>query len=313
MSNEVGINGLPVTIFAPESVTLDNLRGLFAGTYSNPMIFYISPHDLSYDENVSVYDTWRRFIIYELGLGDKLQTQSHWQILNDALPEYLSIHSVTRHHIYSNTSYHRGLYGIIYPRDEDRFSLLYDFPTYEDYYFYAHPNLKHTVFLGTMTNYMFWEPDVPVYFGFPEGWIEYMASETRYEVIVTPESDQDNPNAPRIYLSPLDWINQPENTYPDMSDAVNEILQLYTFDDDVSSQLVSEAETYIYRIREYGCIPKSPVGLFEKDGRKGYVSFNSYYRLEASVPIEMFEEFKDILQWSAESLREPSDFPEYCP
>ena len=178
-----------------------------------------------------------------------------------------------------------------------RYNAMFEFRW--DYPYYAHSELRHTLFLGNSSYAVGTRPGtIPfnaVYFGFPDGWIE-RAPQERY-FVVRPEEMLDDENAPSIELLFIETGDDMYETELERRSALTlELADKYNLSDDVFEAIIKEIEQW-----SFCTLSMSPV-QFERDGRRGYIAVDDDYLIVASAPLEVFDQYDAMLRNSAESL-----------
>jgi len=307
----IGLNELPFTVFSPQLITSDDVYDFFDRKSVPPMLIYISPDVLKQHPIDNVF-SMRQILI---GVDQTADRDSDWLYTkyDEAKGLYRAVDEDMIYPELKQISW-RGVFILLTTKaDYHANQQLYDevFYAIDDYAFYASPHLRHTLFLGTGGVIGYFGGNVryanrqyvpSVYWGFPEGWVERMMPND--VVVVAPENTPITFQTPAIRLIPFENVGlvPPQKMYYVPYEMIMYYLRSRYQLDDIG--LYRIAHNLIHDMR-HACSGYYNTFFYEVGGYKGYISFSYSDRviLEASAPTSLFDQYADILRWSADSFR----------
>jgi len=203
-----------------------------------------------------------------------------------------------RDRLYTTGYPHEYLFILSTAADYDANAEQYDaiLRYFNTYQFYTNLRLRYTLFLTEYSN----ENYSPIYFGYPDKWVEYMNDEG--VVTVVPDGfDPNDSNAPAIRLYDVSHLDSASQYIePEM---LGKLADEYNLSDEALTTLTNR---FFPNGRTIYCEPTAvePV-MYERDGRRGYISAVSHYYIEVSAPIEQFDTYADVLRLVPASMSSP--------
>lgn len=303
----IGLNQTPFIIFSPQRITSADLEAFFRDEVTPPMLLYVHPDKFDWlFDYVYRHDYWG-------SIASNLNLLLPFVIDIEAFSEKFDMrnqHPQAIHMIMSNSLYHsvtledngwRGVY-LLFTTDDDviqnssLYGQLWD-AIDNDYSYYASPYLKNSLFLRYL------------YFAFPDGWVERMMPDD--VVVIAPENTPITFQTPAIRLIPFENVGlvpPPKMYYVPYEMTMYYLRSRYQLDD---VSLYRIAHNLIYDMR-HACSTHYNTFFYEAGGYKGYISFSDNYGeidviLEASAPSYLFDQYADILRWSADSFLTVND------
>lgn len=159
------------------------------------------------------------------------------------------------------------------------------------YRYNRHSDLLHSLFVGIAFEvpweFVEWRQP-PMYFGFPEGWVEDWIDEN--EIVVKPEGD-DVPMARLLHARQFGSETVSFDSFEEVMDVVREH---YVLDEDAPVEMFTTCRDLSN--------PRQDVVEYSAEGRRGYIRIYGVYLLEASAPEEQFEDYQDNLLDITESM-----------
>lgn len=288
------MNGQTVWAVASKTVDADEVNAYFSGKETAPMLIWMHADSNGYYYIESLVDEFRT----RLGLPGDAEVYEPEDVvivpnvptLFGREPQRMSLQM--RNDLYFNYRESGVLYALLadesqWIADHDLFTAMMEYP--QDYRYFAHPNLQHTLFIGSR-----FDNDAPpaAYMGYPEGWKpewrEGMAA-------IVPENAGGDSVSAR--LIPFRLFHPEDADYHYALPIIREgIVTAYGLEGEQAAFIL---ESQSPRLTD--CQVINPPMPFTKDGRKGYISLIETYLVEASAPEAVFAAYDDTLWQIAES------------
>ncbi len=283
--SEFSIGGEPVRVFAPEAVDASIIQAAFRGDDSPPMFVIVEGRtgdSLMYDP--------RTLIASRLEKSEN----SLWPGMREGnISPYgnffqYRVHPFQYEYEASGVAFAILADGDDWAQHEATYRAMLDYAA--SFQYYLRDDLPHTMMLGTYYGPLDAPYNVPVFFSYPEGWVEHLTD----GVITASLDDAPGDAAPLVRLLDMDQRG-----------VFTPSPRLTTVEQLASYNLSEESIRAIEAAEASGCNTDLPAVPFEQDGRAGYVRFERVYLIEASVAAEAFADYDETLLAIAESMTLP--------
>lgn len=275
--SELTVNTVPVWVVAPQAVDMEDINAYIAGEDAPPMFIAVMESTIPNFAEQNWWSTSRIFLgLFEAEdfpeLGD-----GYWRIFSRRPTLYGTQENPEGY--LDHISFGMLTTATDGEANEDLYRAMMDHA--RRYQYFSHPELQHTLFLGTeyiviTENYdaVPWSGSI----GYPSDWIEYWSDEGY--AYVTPLNAVGDDDGPVVKMMPLSNLTQsdllPRN--------IDELLGFLETRYDLSAEQLAELREGNDPIYE-GYEIDMPIMPFEMDGRRGYFRVTGRYLVEASIVV----------------------------
>jgi hypothetical protein len=260
-------NFTAVHIYSPEVVTVDMLRAFLADEATPPMLVMFRGITGGAEADFALTQL--------VGSNYPVLENNHWQSITMYQP-FAPLEQGRHTHINLLTTHDD------YLAHQADYDAMLEFAG--SYPFYAHPELRHTLFL---TGGSYGEDPQSIQLGFPAEWRAHWRSEDESVILpVSVTNTADLTNTPAIYVRSLPTLFA--------KTGIEYVAELYNL-----------PEATLEAADDPACGDQVIAIEFTQAGRRGYFTLYHDYLIEASAPEALFADYDGLLRTAVSSVEMP--------
>jgi hypothetical protein len=280
-----------VYTLSPEAVTFETLLAFVEGEETPPVLLLYNGPNWFYDAR-SLFTT---LILHQEGQYVELDEQQVWV-------------SRFRPDVFGEIDGGAGNTGVFasllttradWEANQTRYEAMLDYVG--SYAYYAHPGLRHALFLGDSEFFTASENPLPrVQVGFPAGWIEFLDRDGT--PTIRPATAVDDPDAPSIRLIPVTRFDPAVFGQYGSVEVLAAVAEAYDIDQATLDEWIADFEDSETRLASACTLTIEPME-YTLDGRRGFIAAHGSWLVEVSATEATFEGLVGDLRKVADSLR----------